>query len=220
VTTRISLVRHGEVENPQDVYYGRLPGFGLNAEGRRQAQETARYLGQRVTVRMLPTSSCPKTPAALYTSPMRRAQQTAQILADRLPGLSPRIAPNLSEVYTPFDGQSRSAMLARGWDFYTGTKSPYEQPMDVVARARRFFALARAQYPGQHVVGVTHGDVVTFALLWAMREPVGHATKANVARLGIEGGYPAPASISAFTFETTDEAERPRIEYTRPYDSR
>ena len=38
MTTCISLLRHGEVDNPQEVYYGRLPGFGLSAEGRRQAQ--------------------------------------------------------------------------------------------------------------------------------------------------------------------------------------
>jgi broad specificity phosphatase PhoE len=211
------LVRHGEVDNPQEVYYGRLPGFGLSAEGRRQAEQAARYLAQRATTRVLPPPSSPQIPAVLYSSPLRRAHQTAQILADRLPGLSPVISPHLTEVYTPYDGQTRQAMLARDWDFYTGGTAPYEQPGDIVSRARRFIAQARAEHADRHVVAVTHGDVLTFTLLWAMDRPLEHAHKADVARLGIEGGYPAPASISSFFFETDGEDERPRVTYVNPY---
>jgi broad specificity phosphatase PhoE len=224
MTTRVSFVRHGEADNPQNVYYGRLPGFGLSVEGRRQAQHAAVYLAKRVTTSGLPSPSSPQTPpasvcelAAIYCSPLRRAHQTATILAERLPGLSPVISPYLTEVYTPFDGQPRTVMRARDWDFYTGTQPPYEQPLDVVARVRRFIAQARARHPGQHVVAVTHGDVVTFLLLWAMGRPVEHAHKADVARLGIETVYPSPASISLLSFETDDEDERPRIEYVNPY---
>lgn len=224
MTTRISFVRHGEVDNPQGVYYGRLPGFGLSDEGRCQAQRAARYLAQRVTASRMPPSSSPRTPAAIYSSPLRRAYQTASILADRLPGLSPQISPHLTEVYTPFDGQPFRVMAAplsaggRDWDFYAGTEPPYEQPGDVVARTRRFIAQARAQHPGQHVVAVTHGDVVMFLLLWAMGEPIARAARARLGRLGVEGGYPAPASISSLYFHTRDEDERPRIEYLRPYE--
>jgi broad specificity phosphatase PhoE len=217
VTTCISIVRHGEVDNPAEVYYGRLPGFGLSAEGRRQAQATAVYLAQRVTTGMLPPRSSPQTPDAVYCSPLRRAHQTAAILADRLPGLSPVISPLLVEIYSPFDGQPRSVMQARGWDFYTDTQPPYEQPGDVVARVRRFFARVRAEHAGRHVVAVTHGDVVMFALLWAMGCPVDHAHRSDVARVCGEDEYPAPASISSLFFETDDEDERPRIVYARPY---
>ena len=37
-TTVVHLVRHGEVENPQRVLYGRIPGFHLSAEGRVMAK--------------------------------------------------------------------------------------------------------------------------------------------------------------------------------------
>jgi broad specificity phosphatase PhoE len=214
MTTRLSFVRHGEVDNPQRVYYGRLPGFGLSPEGRRQAEQTARCLAQRAA----PCTVDVQAPVALYTSPLRRAHQTAMILAGWLPALTPQISLTLSEVHTPFDGQPRDAMLAREWDFYTGTEPPYEQPADVVARTRRFIAQARARHSGQHVVAVTHGDVITFVLLWAMGQPLAHAYKATVAQLGIQDGYPAPASISSLLFETNDEAERPRIEYVCPYE--
>jgi broad specificity phosphatase PhoE len=218
MTTCISFVRHGEVDNPLDVYYGRLPGFGLSDKGRRQAQRAAVYLAERATRSLPPDAASPCIPAALYTSPLRRAHQTAQILADRLPGLSPIVSPFLSEVYTPFDGQPRPAMRARDWDFYSGTQPPYEQPGDIVARARRLIAQVRVERAGRHAVAVTHGDVVTFLLLWAMGRPVDHAHKGEVKALVSEDNYPAPASISSLYFETDDPDERPRVAYLRPYD--
>ncbi len=33
--TRVHVVRHGEVHNPDGVLYGRLPGFHLSEAGRR-----------------------------------------------------------------------------------------------------------------------------------------------------------------------------------------
>ena len=35
--TVIHLVRHGQVENPRRVLYGRLPGYHLSLRGRAQA---------------------------------------------------------------------------------------------------------------------------------------------------------------------------------------
>jgi hypothetical protein len=42
--TSISFVRHGLVQARRDVYYGRLPGYGLSEAGVKQAQLTAEYL--------------------------------------------------------------------------------------------------------------------------------------------------------------------------------
>ena len=36
--TSISFVRHGHVHNPENIVYGRLPGFRLSDLGRRGAQ--------------------------------------------------------------------------------------------------------------------------------------------------------------------------------------
>ena len=40
-TTRVHLVRHGEVENSGKVLYGRLPGYHLSAMGRQMADRGA-----------------------------------------------------------------------------------------------------------------------------------------------------------------------------------
>jgi broad specificity phosphatase PhoE len=208
--TRISFVRHGEVDNPQAIHYGRLPGFGLSAEGRRQAQAAAQALGDPPIV-------------AVYASPRLRARQTArQILSLRLEaGLHANtplyISQHLDEVHNPFDGQPRSVLAARNWDVYTGTVPPYEQPADVLARTLRFVAEVRSRHAGQHVVAVTHGDVITFLLLWSARQPIGPQHKRAIANLGVPDAYPAPASITTLLYRTTGVDEHPSVKYVQPY---
>ena len=42
--TIIHVMRHGEVDNPNGVLYGRLPGFGLTELGHSMAARAAEYL--------------------------------------------------------------------------------------------------------------------------------------------------------------------------------
>ncbi len=62
----VFLVRHGEVHNPDHVVYADLAGFPLSATGRRQAAEVAGHLPDH---------------AAVVSSPLDRAVETAQIIA-------------------------------------------------------------------------------------------------------------------------------------------
>lgn len=91
----VHLVRHGEVENPHGVSYGRLPGFRLSATGARQMKITAEYL----------RSVCGDL-RALHTSPLERAQESAAILAERLDE-TPTIEPALIEIASWRDGLPR-----------------------------------------------------------------------------------------------------------------
>ncbi|HET8648098.1 MAG TPA: histidine phosphatase family protein, partial [Vicinamibacteria bacterium] len=45
--TLVHLVRHGLVDNPRRLVYGRLPGWHLSPPGRRQAEAAARRLRGR-----------------------------------------------------------------------------------------------------------------------------------------------------------------------------
>ena len=47
IGTTIWLARHGEVHNPTNVLYGRLPRVDLTPEGRRQAHAIAEWLRKR-----------------------------------------------------------------------------------------------------------------------------------------------------------------------------
>jgi len=76
VTTRVFLCRHAHPENPDGVFYGHLPGFGLSQLGRRQALGLGDHLA-RYPVRRF------------YASPLQRAQETAALASSRLPAEVP-----------------------------------------------------------------------------------------------------------------------------------
>jgi broad specificity phosphatase PhoE len=66
--TVVHLLRHGEVENPDKILYGRLPGFRLSSLGEEMAKAAAAAVASRdITV--------------VTTSPLERAQQTAEPIA-------------------------------------------------------------------------------------------------------------------------------------------
>ena len=69
MTTTVHLVRHGKVENPKGVIYGRLPGYHLSELGRRQAKAAADRLADRDL-------------KVVWASPLERAQETAGIIAE------------------------------------------------------------------------------------------------------------------------------------------
>lgn len=191
--TRFSLVRHGLVENPGQVYYGRLEGFALAETGRAQAAAAGRYLaGDSV--------------AALYHSPMLRARQTAEIVQAQLAAPIPLAeCALLNEIHSAHDGRPVAEMERIHWDFYYDISPPYEGPDAVLARMLSFFARMVAEHPGQHVVGVSHGDPIAFAILWAFSRPITADQRKQLSSCGVPDGYPAPASIATFTMDDSGE---------------
>jgi broad specificity phosphatase PhoE len=90
--TIVHLVRHGEVDNPRQILYGRLPGYHLSADGRMMAKAVAGFLaGRDVTV--------------LFTSPLERAQETAAPIAEEF-GLTPAVDERLIEPWNHFEGMT------------------------------------------------------------------------------------------------------------------
>jgi broad specificity phosphatase PhoE len=69
--TSCFLARHCDVANPDGVLYGHLPNFPLSHKGRDQAETLGRYLA-------------PAGVAAIYSSPLQRAQETTTLLAKEL----------------------------------------------------------------------------------------------------------------------------------------
>lgn len=95
----VLLLRHGEVENPRGILYGRLPGYPLSALGRRMATGVAAALtspeaGQQAT-----------TPPIrhLVASPLERAVQTAEPIA-KATGLPMVLDERLIEAANTFEG--------------------------------------------------------------------------------------------------------------------
>ena len=86
----LHFVRHGEVENPDRILYGRLEGFKLSPRGRQMATRTAGALATRPVSRIL-------------SSPLQRAVESAEPLANTV-GLPVEIDERLNEGLNKFQG--------------------------------------------------------------------------------------------------------------------
>lgn len=199
---KIHLIRHGEVYNPDQILYGRLPRFKLNENGRRQARAT----GSRLNGRPID---------AVFSSPMLRARQTAKEIIQYLPYLNIQISTLLNEVYTSYEGRPGAEIDAREGDVYTGADAGCEQPEDIVSRTRKFIARMRRHYTGGQVAAVTHGDIVTFMVLWARGFDLIPKNKTQLLQAGFPDAYPAHASITTLTYATSIPEEKPDVDYIR-----
>ena len=187
------------VHNPQGVFYGRLPRYSLSTEGHQQAEAVAWFFADRPL-------------AAIYSSPMLRARQTAQAVAARHPRLRVHIHRLLNEVHVPIQGLPLSEGIARGWDLYTGNQPPFERVEDIFSRMLRFTAAVRQRHAGQEVLAVTHGDPIGFLMLWAQRRPVTALNKAPLYQ-----NYLAVGSVTTLVFTTASTEETPALEYSVPH---
>src|SRR5947209_13029771 len=149
MTTTIWLARHGEVHNPSNVLYGRLPRVRLTPEGHRQAQALAEFLG-------------PRPLAAIYSSPMLRARRTAAaILAIRPELKRVRIDSDLQEVRTAWQGEPLAALEQIDWDFYGHPRALDDESLQAIHdRMHRWLARVLRRHAGSEVVGVSHGDPI------------------------------------------------------------
>lgn len=207
--TAILLVRHGHVHNPQRVLYGRLPRFGLSERGREEARIVAGWLSARPL-------------AAIYSSPLLRARQTAHAILAAHPGPALRNQGSLHtsalllEVHTPFEGRALAELSAQEFNLYADGVLGYERPQDVLDRMLRFIARARRRHAGESIAAVTHGDPITFVIQWALGMPPAPRQLEALRRVGLSDGYPAPVCVVTLTFETRAADERPRLEYVEP----
>ena len=152
VRTTVHLLRHGEVDNPEGVLYGRLPGYVLSQRGHAMARDAAAALARRPVVH-------------LRTSPLERARQTAAPLAEAL-GLAAEVDDRLLESTNVFEGTRLGP--ERGWRHprhWRHLRDPFapswgEDYADVAARvlaaARDARDAARAHSPDGEAVCVAH----------------------------------------------------------------
>jgi broad specificity phosphatase PhoE len=148
-TTIVHLLRHGEVENPQRVMYGRLPGYHLSANGRAMADAAADFFSERAVV-------------ALFCSPLERAQETARPVAERL-GLEIVTDERLIEPWNHFEGLTfgvgdGSLRRPAHWPYLINPFRPSwgEAYRSVAIRMLAVMEEARAAAAGEEAVCVSH----------------------------------------------------------------
>lgn len=167
---RFCLVRHGQTDwNLQGRYQGQSD-VPLNENGRLQARALARQLqGQYFT--------------AVYTSDLRRARETAEIIAETA-GLPVILDPRLREIdQGEWEGQLVEAIKARYTDLWqqrTEDPASVRPPggETVVEVARRVYAALddiTCQHPDGPVLVVSHGLALATVICKLRSIPVGQA---------------------------------------------
>jgi broad specificity phosphatase PhoE len=170
VATTIVLVRHGETDWNRDNRFQGHADPPLNDNGRAQARVLAAELR---TQRF----------AAAYTSPLRRAAETAAILSD---GLELEAVPetSLKEVdvgswtgLTRTEGEVRDPVGFARWLEYGAGWVDGETYDELGARVVAGLVRIAARHDGDHVLAVTHGGPIRSALAAAERVPFEEARR-------------------------------------------
>jgi broad specificity phosphatase PhoE len=184
----VHLLRHGEVYNPEGVLYGRLPGYRLSDLGEQMAQRAADALADHDI-------------AAVISSPMERAQQTAEPIA-QLHGHDIGIEPLAIEADNIFEGQRVSvgdgvlrqpATWRHLWNpFRPSWGEPYD---DVASRMRQAILNTRDLARGREAVLVSHQLPIWIARLDAEGRRLWHDPRSRQCNL---------ASLTSLTFDDDD----------------
>lgn len=145
--TLIHLVRHAEVHNPENLWYGRLEGFRLSERGLRQAEALGLHFANR------PLDS-------IYSSPLERARQTADAIAAPH-GLQVSLDPDLIESETRLQGNHGDTRLFRNplrVRYFVNPFRPSWGESYASISARMLGAVARMvrAHPGGEVAAVSH----------------------------------------------------------------
>lgn len=175
--TVVHLLRHGEVDNPTGVLYGRLPNFHLSENGVLMAKRAAATLAGLDIV-------------ALISSPLERAIETATPVSEQL-GLPIRTDDRLLEPTNHFEGRTfgvgdGALKHPSNWrhvrnPFRPSWGEPYEH---VATRMLAAIASARDAARGHEAVCVSHQLPIWVARLKIERRHLWHDPRRRQCALG------------------------------------
>jgi probable phosphoglycerate mutase len=187
--TRLLLIRHAHHDYIGRAIAGRLPGITLSERGKREAAS-------------LPGRLADAGIAAVYSSPLERALETAAPIAARL-GLLVEIREALGEIgFGEWTGRTMAELerdpLWRKFNAYrSGTRAPGGETMlETQARVAAELDRIRGAHPDAAVAVVSHGDVIRAAILHYAGIPLDLFQRIEI--------YPASVSV----IELDDHAPR------------
>ena len=198
MTTVVHLVRHGEVDNPDRVLYGRMPGYHLSDAGRTMADKAAAFLSGRDLVH-------------LVSSPLERALETAAPIAE-LTGLAIEQDKRLIEAANSFEGrrvaggQGKELLHPRYWPRYWNPFRPsWGEPYEHIAeRVMPAVENARRAAEDHEAVCITHQLPIVVATRRARGEHLWHDPRRRRCALG---------SVTSLVFAGTRIV---RVDYAEP----
>jgi broad specificity phosphatase PhoE len=197
VRTVVHLLRHGEVENPNGVLYGRLPHYHLSEAGVLMAKRAAEAIAGRDI-------------AAVISSPLERAMETAAPVAEQY-GLKIVTDDRLIEASNVFEGLTfgvgdGSLRRPAHWRYLRNPLRPSwgEPYAELADRMLAALASARDLARGREAIGVSHQLPI-----WTVRRKVEHKRLWHDPRRR----QCALGSLTSFTFDDDVIVE---VHYTEP----
>ncbi len=183
--TTVHLVRHGEVDNPTKVLYGRLADFHLSPLGLEMAGRVAAWLAGRDIV-------------GLWSSPLERAIETSEPTAAEF-DLAINVDERLIEATNVFEGKRVSVgdgvlRQPSSWRHLVNPFRPSwgEPYVEVADRMRSVIADARSAAAGHEVALVSHQLPVWIARLSLENRRLWHDPRHRECAL---------ASVTSLTYE-------------------
>lgn len=173
VTATLCFIRHAAHDHLGRILSGRTPGIPLSPDGRGQAVRLARALsGTRF--------------AAIYTSPVQRARETAEALAaDR--DCPVVVADALDEIdFGAWTGRAFAQLESdAGWDRWNAARGSARCPggetmAEAGQRAVAFAGEVAARHAGAAVALVSHCDVIRAAMAHWLGLDLDHALNFDV----------------------------------------
>lgn len=193
--TRVYLVRHGDVYNPDQILYGRIAGFRLSAIGRSQAKTLGMFLSK-------------KPVHTVFASPLKRTRQTASYIRAHHAAAPFVIDKRLIEVHTPLQGESMPKLENDGWNFYQEKYFSMggERLEDIAQRMNSFFSEIVPRFEGREIVVVSHGDPIMLTAAIHTGKPVAVESIRT-------GNYVGTAKGFQLDFENSDTARVTPLEF-------
>ncbi len=162
--TVMHLVRHGSHDLLGKTLVGRDP-ISINDCGQQQAQAVARLLAR-------------ESLAAIFSSPQRRARETAQPLALST-GLPVVVEPRLDEIdMGEWTGAAFDTLrVDTRWQAFNAFRGSTQIPggesmLEVQARAVGFLLRARTEFVNAQIALVSHSDVIKAVLVHFLGMPL------------------------------------------------
>src|SRR3989442_4563676 len=180
----VLLVRHGVTPAPGRLLPGRRRGLHLSEEGRRQAEALA--------VRL---AAVPKL-AAIYSSPLERARETAAPLA-KARGMAVRVEPGMLECdFGAWTGGSLRRLAKKPeWRVVQAHPSGFRFPggesfLEMQTRTSDTVRRLAERHRGGAIVAVSHADPIKAVVTQALGAHLDHFQRLMI----------APASVTAVAF--------------------
>jgi broad specificity phosphatase PhoE len=198
--TKVYLIRTADVENPEKIIYGRKNGFNLSLNGANQVKNLSIELyNELVKIKNI----------LIVSSPLERAQQTANIIYNKLKTniiVETLVENELIEINNKYEGESFESMANNNWKIFDekldNCNDEYETYMDIYNRINNCIQRLIKNTKANNIILVTHGELIMCMRCLALKKPITLESRND---LQIDGFFPHPCSKTILFFNKKGE---------------